>query len=150
VIARAAPSLSALAALDAPVGGEASLDLDANLGWRDARVSLRAGTGRAQIGGTDVPLLDAALVATGTPDAIVLQTLSVNLPGIADGSPSMIAAHGALRFQPGQASADLSVELNQVNFADLPRFWPQDVATGARRWLVANIPVGVARNGHAD
>ena len=74
-IARAAPSLSSLAALDAPVGGEATLDLDADLALRNARLSLHAGAGTVRIGGSDVPFLDAGLVASGTPDAFAVQTL---------------------------------------------------------------------------
>ena len=36
------------------------------------------------------------------------------------------------------------------DFADLARFWPEGVGVGARRWLLANIPVGTARNGHFE
>ncbi len=49
-----------------------------------------------------------------------------------------------------QISADLSADLDQVNFADLARFWPEGIGGNAREWLVANIPVGIARNGHVD
>ena len=46
-----------LAALDAPVGGEATLDLDASLALRDARLSLHAGAGQVRIGDGAVPFL---------------------------------------------------------------------------------------------
>jgi hypothetical protein len=150
VIARAAPSLSALAALDAPVGGEASIDLDANLGWRGARVSLQVGAGRASIDGTDVPFLDAALVASGTPDEIKLQALRISLPGLPDALPTTLVANGVVRRQSDQISADFSLDLNQVSFAELERFWPRGIGTDARKWLIANIPIGTARNGHVD
>ena len=44
----------------------------------------------------------------------------------------------------------MSVDLDQVDFADLSRLWPEGAAGGARRWLLANVPVGIARNGHVD
>ena len=59
VIARAAPSLAGLATLDAPVGGEATLDLGASLALRRARFSLRAGSGQVHVGDSNVPFLDA-------------------------------------------------------------------------------------------
>ena len=39
---------------------------------------------------------------------------------------------------------------DHADFADLARLWPDGVGGGARRWLVDNIPVGIARNAHVD
>jgi hypothetical protein len=150
VIARAAPSLAPLAALDAPLGGEASLDLDAGLGLRDARVSLHAGGGQVRIGNGDVPFLDATLVAAGTPDLLTIEALQVRLPGHAGGPPTLLETHGTLQRRPDRISADVSADLNQVSFADLARFWPEGIGGNARTWLVENIPLGTARNGHVD
>ena len=150
VIARAAPSLAPLAALDAPVGGEASLDLDAGLGLRDARVSLHAGGGQVRIGNGDVPFLDATLVASGTPELVTVQSLQVSLPGHPGGPPALLETHGTLQRGPDRISADVSADLNQVSFADLARLWPEGVGGNARGWLIENIPVGTARNGHVD
>ena len=47
-------------------------------------------------------------------------------------------------------TGSVSADLDQVEFADLGRLWPEGIGGGARGWLVANIPVGVARNGHVD
>ena len=150
VIARAAPSLAALAALDAPVGGEATFDLDAGLALRSMRVSLRAGGGQLRILDGNVPFLDAALVASGTPEELAVQTLRVSLPGHADGPPTHVETRGTLRHGADRISADMSLDLDQVDFGDLSRFWPDGMGSGARRWLLANIPVGTARNGHVD
>ena len=149
-IADSAPSLAALSALNAPIGGEASFDLDERLGLRDARFSLQAGSGQVRIGDTDVPILNAALVASGTPDVVTLETLRVSLPGGTGDSPTVLDTRGVVRRQSEQINADLSADVNQVSFADLARLWPQEVATDARKWLVANIPAGVARNGHVE
>jgi hypothetical protein len=150
LIAQAAPALAALRALDAPVGVEASLDLDAGLALRDARLSLHAGAGQVRIGGSDVPLLDATLVASGTAEAVTVEALRVSLPGHDTGPPTHLETRGTLLRRTGQISADLSADLDQVDFADLARFWPEGTGGGARKWLIANIPAGVARNGHVQ
>jgi AsmA-like C-terminal region len=150
VIARAAPSLAALAALEAPVGGEATFDLDARLAPRTMRLSLRAGGGQVRVGDGVVPFLAAALVASGTPEEFTVQALRVTLPGHVDGPPTHVETHGTLRRSADRISADMSLDLDQVDFGDLSRLWPEGTGGGARRWLLANIPVGVARNGHVD
>jgi hypothetical protein len=150
VIARAAPSLTALAALDAPVGGEATLDLDSSLSLRHARISLQSGAGQAHIGTGHIPFLSAALVGSGTPDAVTLDTFQVTLRGHEGGLSTRVEAHGTMQRDAKQISASGSADVDQVDFADLPRLWPAGTAGGARHWLVNNIPVGMARNGHVD
>ena len=149
-IARAAPSLSFLAALDAPVGGEATFDLDADLAVRNARLNLDAGAGSVRIGGSDLPFLGAGLVASGTPDELALQALRVSLRSHDGGAITHLEAHGDMQRRADRISADVAVNVDQVNFADLTRLWPDGIAGDARDWLVTNIPVGIARNGHVD
>lgn len=150
VVARAAPSLAPLAVLDAPVGVEATLDLDSQLALRNARVSLNAGAGQVRIAASEVPFQRASLVAAGTPDAVTLETLQVVLQGHEGEPPTHAEARGTIQRGAGQITASVSAELDQVDFADLPRLWPESTAGGARRWLVSNIPAGTARNGHLD
>ncbi len=149
-IARAAPSLSALAVLDAPVGGEAAFDLGAGLALSNARLRLDAGAGSVRIGGSDVAFLDAALVASGSPEAVTVEALRVSLRGHDNGPTTHLEVHGAVRRQTDRISADVTASLDELDFADLARLWPEGTGGGARGWLVANIPVGVARNGHVD
>lgn len=150
VIARAAPSLAAASALDAPIGGDAALDLDAHLALREARVSLHAGSGQLRIGDGTVPLLGATLAASGIPDELRVQSLQLSLAGHPDGAPTHVNASGVVRRRPGQIGADIVADLDQADFSDLSRLWPEGVGGGARHWLVANIPAGIARNGHVD
>ena len=149
-IASVAPSLSALAVLDAPVGGEATFDLNSSLALSNARLHLDAGAGSVRIGGSDVPFLDAALVASGSPETVTVEALRISLRGHDNGPSTHLEAHGAVRRQSDQISADVSANLDELDFADLPHLWPKGAAGGARAWLVANLPVGVARNGHVD
>ena len=72
-LARAAPGLGALAALDAPVSGSTTLDLDRSLGVRHFRLALQVGAGQAQVAKGSVPLVAVDLVAEGTPHAATLR-----------------------------------------------------------------------------
>ncbi len=128
-LAQSAPSLAALAALDAPVSGEAAVDLDRHLGFRDVRFDLHAGAGNAQIGKSAVPFVDAVLVGSATPDAVNVRTLRVTLRGRATSSDTHLETHGTVQLGTDRISADLSADLDQVAFADLPvlarRSWRQ-------------------------
>jgi AsmA-like C-terminal region/Protein of unknown function len=147
-LAREAPRLAALAAVDAPVSGEADLDLDADLALLSARITARVGSGDVKIGQLNVPLDGAALAVSGTPDALTLQILQATLRGHDGGPPTVIQARGTAQRASGRLDSALSLDLDQVDFADLQRLWPEDIGRHARDWIVENIPSGVARDGH--
>ena len=150
VLARAAPSLADLAIFDAPVSADVSLDLDSRLALRDGQVSLRAGAGRAHIGKGDVAFQDASLVVSGTPQSLDVQALRVTLRGQAFGQDTHLAVRGTIQREGDQVSAALTLDLDQVDFADLAAFWPEGTGGNAREWLLQNISAGTARNGHVD
>ena len=149
-LARAAPSFAALSALDAPVGGNASFDLDRKLALQEARFDLHAGAGTAHIGQGSVPFLSAVLVGSATPDAISVRTLRVTLHGHATGPDTHLETRGTVQREAGRTSAAFSADLDQVDFADLPTLWPEGVARDARDWLLENITAGTAHDGHVD
>ena len=150
VVARAAPMLADLSALDAPVGVEADLDLAAGLTLRQALITVAVGAGTIRIGQSAVPIDDAALVASGTPDAITLRTLRLHLRGHENAPQTLVEMRGTLNHGAGRLDAAASIDLDRFDFADLGRVWPKGVAKDARTWVVENIPVGMARNGHVD
>ncbi len=149
-LARTVPAWAALAALDAPVNGEADIDLAQDLAVRSARLTVHVGAGEVRIARSSVPLLDAAVVVAGTPDALTLQAAQVSLRGHQGGAPTKLQARGTLQHDPGRLAAALSLELDQVDFADLSRLWPEGTGGGARGWIVQNITAGTARNGHVE
>ena len=94
VLARAAPSLAFLSVLDAPVDADAAVMLDAGLGLREARFSVHVGTGTVRIGPSDVPFVDAALVASSNSNTLTVQTLRVSLLGHQGGAATHIEVRG--------------------------------------------------------
>ena len=149
-LARAAPSLDAFMAVDAPVAIEADLALDPRSGLKKARLVLNASAGKVQIAQSSVPIKDAALVVSGVPDGFSVEALRIALPGGGDAPGPLIEARGMVRHADGRVDADGSIEFNQADFADLARFWPDGVGGHARQWIVQNITAGIARNAHVD
>jgi hypothetical protein len=148
-LARVAPALAPLAALDAPVGLEAALDLDATLQPTQGRLTAQIGAGQAQIGTGSVPIHGAVLVAAGTPALITVETAHIELQGHDGGPLSTLQASGSVRRgAAGGISATAVLSLDQVAFADLGRLWPAGTGGGARPWILQNITAGVARNAH--
>ena len=149
-LARAAPTLAALAAVDAPVSAELDLDLDANLAMHAARFTARAGAGQLRIGQSSLPILEAALSASGTPDAMTLQILQVTMRGHDGGPQTRVQARGTVRRASGRLDSTLSLDLDQADFADLGRLWPEGIGGHTRDWILDNIQSGMARNGHFE
>jgi hypothetical protein len=149
-LAHAVPAFASLAALDAPVSGEADIDLNQDLHVRHGQLTVRVGAGDAHIGEGRVPLQSAALVLAGTPDAMDLQTAQVTLSGHQGGTPTLLRAHGTLQQADGRLSATLALDADQLDLADLPRLWPEGTGGVARTWIVQNITTGTARNLHLD
>ncbi|HEX4262334.1 MAG TPA: AsmA-like C-terminal region-containing protein [Acetobacteraceae bacterium] len=146
-LARAAPGLAALAALDAPVSGSTTLQLDRALRLRHLRVALQIGGGQAQIGTGSVGFLNASLVAEGPPQAISLDHAEVVLAAPDGGPGPTLQAHGSLDRGKSKITARLAVDFGPVAFADLAYYWPVGVGGDARPWITQNITAGTATGG---
>jgi hypothetical protein len=149
-LAKAAPKLAPLAALDAPVGVQAAIDLGPTLQLERGRLTANVGKGAVQIGDTRVALQDAVLVVNGTPDAVTVETMRAAVLGHEGAPPTVIQGKGTIQRDAGRLNATVTLDLDQLAFADLPRVWPAATGGGARPWLVENVTTGVARNGHAE
>ncbi len=150
-LARAAPMLGALAALDA----QASLALEVRLdGLRIpavAQARLRVGHGMIDLGARGrVPL--SAFEADIALDQEHLRIERAELrpappPGGGAGPPPVIRARGEVRREGAAWRGEASLALDRVAFADLAHYWPAGIAHHARDWMVENITAGVARAG---
>ncbi|MGA3402419.1 MAG: AsmA-like C-terminal region-containing protein [Acetobacteraceae bacterium] len=154
-LARAAPALDFLSALDAPVSTEATADFGPALDLRQAHVSMQAGAGMLRLGAGSLPIVGASLVASGTPDAVRLEAAQLQLRAHDGEAVSTLSATGTVQRDMGQGDrgrieAALSLGIDQVAFADLPVLWPEGLGKDVRSWILQNITAGAARNGHAD
>lgn len=149
-LARAAPRLSALAAINAPVSLEASLDLDPSLKPEDGRLAVRIGSGAVIIGSSRVPINDAVLLLEGSPEAVTLRTGRLTVQGHEGGAPTTVQVSGSMVRKNERYDAAIGLNLDQVAFSDLNRLWPVGVGSGARDWIVENVTSGIARNGRVS
>jgi hypothetical protein len=148
-LARAAPLLRPLAALDAP----ASVALDVRIaGLRlpsRAQARLRLGGGAIDLGAAGrVPL--AAAEADLTLDGTVLTLERAVLrpaPARIGAIPPVIEASGAARLDGDAWQGEARLRVDRVALGDLPQHWPEGLARGARAWLAENVTAGVARDG---
>ena len=79
-LARSAPGLAMLAAVDAPIGLAASAELDAGLRPVNAGLSARLGAGGLRIGDATVPVGGAELDLTATKDTITIGQMRLWTP----------------------------------------------------------------------
>ena len=148
--ASAVSVLAPLAALDMPVGGEIEVTLGPHLAVRRLRLAMQAGAGTAHINNGTVPIEQATLVASGTPERIVLETARLVLPVVPGTSSTTIEMNGTVQRDGGRMEAALALDLDHVPFIALPRLWPAGIGRDARSWVVQNVTAGTAHDGHFE
>ncbi len=146
----AALGLPALEAIDAPVSAEGTLDLSRTLSPRTGTLMLTIGTGSLRLGAGTVPVRSAAVTVAGTAESLKIEEGTLVLPG-PDGQPdTSVSATGGVQLGPRRLAITLSLGLDHVGLADLPRLWPPGLSGPARSWITENITDGTAHDGHLD
>ncbi len=152
-IARLVPRAAALGgldALDAPVRGEADLQLDDAMRLIALHLALRADAGTIRIADGVLPITGVSGVADATADHVDLRSLLITVPSHTGGSDSTLRVAGWVDRGADHLSASLGVDLDRVAFADLPQLWPAGVGPGARAWITQNMTAGMAHDGHIE
>ncbi len=148
-LARAAPALSPLAALDATAAVSVEVRLAGLRVPTQAQARLRVGPGSIDLGGrgrvglatleADLALQDRTLRL----DRFLLRPAAPR-PGVV---APRIEGEGQAVLDGEAWSGTASLRIDEVPLADLQHYWPQGLAPGARAWLTANITAGTARAG---
>lgn len=148
-LAALSPTLAPLAALDAPMSVSATLSLDSALALRTATLKAELDQGTLHLGTGIMPIRAATLHAEATPDSLNLHLDRLTLQARDEAPPTNILIDIAAKRAAGSIDATVSVDLDQVAFADLPALWPEGVGgPGTRPWITRNITAGLAHNGH--
>ncbi|CAH0283314.1 DUF3971 domain-containing protein [Roseomonas sp. CECT 9278] len=148
-LARAAPLLRPLAALDAP----AAIALDVRIeGLRlpsRAQARLRVGPGAIDLGAGGrlaVAAIEADLALDGA--ALRVEHALLRPAPARPGAPGpVIEAQAEARLDGDAWTGEARLRLDAVELADLPHYWPAGLARGARGWLAENLTEGIARDG---
>ena len=149
-LARLAPALNALAALDAPVTLAGKLDLGPALAIREGVLRAQLGAGRLALGEANILVRrgEANIALRG--DAFALRDLRLEVAATADGPSSVITATGQLAQEAGLWQGGGRITLDRVAFADLATLWPPVLARNARAWVTKNITAGLGRDVQLD
>lgn len=141
-------ALAPLKALDVTVGGMANFRISMTGQLKYASFDLSSGPGKVTL---PQPHLKNVKVKSVTAighvdvdlDRLVVKKLAVDLGGpIIDISGSATRSADHTDFK-----AELAIDGLPIN--DLSRYWPPDMASGAREWITENIRDGTFTNGRA-
>lgn len=146
----AALGLPPLTGIDAPIAAEGTLDLSRTLIPRIGTLTLKVDAGKMDLGTGTLPVRSASVSLTGTPETLNITGGTVVLPGLEGQPDTTVSVAGVVQIGPRRLAATLSLGLDQISLADLPRLWPVGLGGGARPWITENITNGMAHDGHLD
>jgi hypothetical protein len=138
-----APRLTALLGRVAlPLTGTVHVAFDERFRPTRMTVALAGRQGAVGIGATAVPDLAVAGLALtaaydGASDTIDVQDISLDL-----GASALLRARGAVRDVRGEPAFEAEATVARLPTDLVLRHWPAGVASGARRWLGANLSSG--------
>ncbi len=144
-LASAAPRLSPLMAVNAPVRLALTLTFGPSFALRRARLEANVGGGRIVFGGGSVPIAGGALAISAEGNALKLGQVVLRLAAPSGAAEPMVTGSGsAQRDAAGIWQGRLSLATGAVPMADLARYWPPDISRGGRAWVSRNITGGTA------
>jgi hypothetical protein len=149
-LARAVPDFGPAAAVDLPVQSQLDATLSPDSTITNASLSVQAGAGTVLAGKGSVALRAISLVLRGRPSGAQLDQLRIDFQP-APGSrvpPPVVTGQATATRANGRIKLDFGVDIDRAAFADLPVYWPLGTGGGTRPWIVANIPTGMAHDGH--
>ena len=150
-LAALAPALAPLRMLDAPLALSANATVGANLSPAQVKVQARIGAGRLLLGQGSTPLIGALAEAEGSLSSLVLRVQRLEVAPRPGGPRTVLRGSMLASRAGGRLNAGITVELDQVAFADLPDLWPAGVGgRGTGPWITENITSGTASKGRVE
>ena len=139
------PHLPDPAAIAVPLQGHLEASSDADGGLRKASFTLSGGAGSlspAALGGHRYAVRSLVLDGSyrGADDAVAIDRLNIDFGAPKLSLTGRIADVGKTPRLRGRA------RLEGMSMSALGRYWPPGIATGARRWLTANLNQGDVRD----
>jgi len=149
-LARAAPLLAPLAAVQAEASAALVVRLEGLDIPSEARLRLDIGAGAIDLGPHGrLPLAGLAAEATLADGVLRLDRAALRPappPGSTAAAP-VVGAAATLRREGARWRAEATVSLDRLALSDLGHYWPAGLAAGARDWMVENVTEGFAQDG---
>jgi hypothetical protein len=146
----AALGLAGMGIIDAPVSVSGSAIVSGGFAWQSAKADVRLGAGTLRPDNGTVPIRAASVALSATPGLLKIDSANVVLPGSNGAADTTVSLSGAATLAGPRVKATLSLGLDRVTIADLPRFWPEGTGGGARPWLLENVTEGFVHDGHFE
>jgi hypothetical protein len=140
----------ALAGIDVPISLTAMVAFDTGFALDQIQANVLVGQGQIQVAQGSVPIRSGVIALSGTPAAITISKARFDVAHTPDGSPEIVEIGGTIVHQSDRLSASLTLGLNQIDIADLPRLWPPGIGGGARPWVTEHVTAGMATHGTAS
>ena len=144
------PALAFMTGIDVPLSLSATVGLDADFKPNQIRADILVGQGQIRIAQGSVPVRSGTIALSGTPAAITVTKGHFDVAHTPEGRAEIVDIGGTARHQADRLSASVSVGLNQIDIADLPRLWPAGVGGGARPWVTEHVTAGMVTHGTAS
>ena len=146
------PAAAMLAGIDLPVAMSGTLQFDPGLKPASLSARVEAGAGSVTAGGIRQLVQSAVLTGYGTQTRAQIQVVRLEILPRPDGPATALQAHADItRLASGAFQAAGTLDLDQIDFADLPAFWPVGTGgRGTRPWITGNIPEGNLHDGHLE
>ena len=149
LLAAELPGLAFLAAADLPVSLSGTVHLDTSLALRDGELAAVLEAGTIAVARGAMRLAGGTIGLSGTPDAVTLSRLAIDLLPSEGGAVTKVVGSGVLRRDGEGLGVDLTLDGDRVDFADVAGLWPDGVGgKGAKPWVAGNMPAGIATGLH--
>jgi len=143
------PHLPDPAGISVPLQGHLEASSDADGGLRNARFTVSGAAGSLSLAALDGHRYDIrSLVFDGSYGGAD-GTVAIDRLDIDFGAPRL-SLTGKIAGIRGTPRLHASARLEGMKMSTLGRYWPEGIADGARRWLLANLNRGDVRDVDAD
>ena len=144
------PAFAFMAGVDVPLSLTASAEFGAGLRLSRVRADILVGQGQIQIAQGSVPVRSGTIALYGTPGAITVTNGHFDVAHTPGDNPEIVDIGGTVVHEADRLLASVTVGLNQIDIADLPRLWPLGVGGGARPWVTEHVTAGMVTHGPAS
>ncbi len=149
-VAQIFPSLSFLAAVQAPATSQVVVRLSHDLNVVGATATILFDPGQIRLGKETLSISHGNLRAHGTLDRVVIDEATLTLWTAKPNSTTTISLHGAIARTAERLTASVTAAVDNLDVVDLPAYWPAEAAHGARAWVLQNLLAGTIPHATAN
>jgi hypothetical protein len=144
------PALAVLSCLDVPISFKGTVAFDAGFTLRHMQLAARAGTGQVLTSQGAIPLRGGLIDLSGTAELVSINKFHLDLSQLTDPLRQTADLSGTIALVSDRLTASLTVGLEQIDIASLPRLWPVGVGSGARSWVTEHVTGGLVTRATAS